>query len=287
VSPPYIVAVVLAYNGEATLQATLEAIAAQTYPPRRVIVVDNASTDGSAGMAAASGADVIRLERNLGVGGGHNAGWERALEDPNAEMIWALEHDAVPHPTALRHEVTTLLGLRSGGHQVGAIIPAQTVGEPVPGTGGPSVTPLLHFNGCLLVTDALKAAGTCDDRFFCGHEDRELGLRMNAHGWLTVFDPTAVVHHANFGNASGARSTPFRRYYGWRNDIWVRVNVRHERWGRIRAVGAASLTLARWLRHREAGALAPIRAMATFDALTGRLGERRYRFLQVPGGDRP
>ncbi|MFN8498729.1 MAG: glycosyltransferase [Anaerolineae bacterium] len=65
---------ILAYNGRAFLDTCLASVLAQEPPPAEVVVVDNASTDGSADFVA-DGYPAVRLIRNstnVGVTGGYN-----------------------------------------------------------------------------------------------------------------------------------------------------------------------------------------------------------------------
>jgi glycosyltransferase involved in cell wall biosynthesis len=73
--------VVPMHNAEATIGQCLDSIAAQTLPPTRILVVDDASTDGSVAVARRSGItglEVVRLEHNVGPGASRNAGAARA-----------------------------------------------------------------------------------------------------------------------------------------------------------------------------------------------------------------
>jgi len=60
--------IVTAFNEADRLPATLSALAA-AFPGARLLVADDGSTDGSAEVAAANGAEVVRSERNIGKGG--------------------------------------------------------------------------------------------------------------------------------------------------------------------------------------------------------------------------
>ena len=97
-----VVAVVVAYNREVLLGAALDALAAQTRSVDAVVVVDNASTDGSLGVARghASEPDVVSLAHNTGGAGGFAAGMARALA-LGADLIWVMDDDTMPSPTAL------------------------------------------------------------------------------------------------------------------------------------------------------------------------------------------
>jgi glycosyltransferase involved in cell wall biosynthesis len=60
--------IVTAHNEADRLPATLQALAA-AFPGARIVVADDGSTDGSADVAQAHGAEVVRSERNIGKGG--------------------------------------------------------------------------------------------------------------------------------------------------------------------------------------------------------------------------
>lgn len=98
-----VVAVVVSYNRAQLLEACLDALAAQDRRPDAVIVVDNASTDGAADIAARHeiGADVLRLRRNVGGAGGFAAGIARALTRHDADWVWVMDDDTIPQPGAL------------------------------------------------------------------------------------------------------------------------------------------------------------------------------------------
>lgn len=69
-----------AHNEEEHITATIKG--ALTIPGvTRVLVVDDASTDRTSELARAAGAEVIRLERNLGKGGALNRGLQEFRED--------------------------------------------------------------------------------------------------------------------------------------------------------------------------------------------------------------
>ncbi|HZV75366.1 MAG TPA: glycosyltransferase family 2 protein [Conexibacter sp.] len=76
-APPTAV-IVTAHNEADRLPATLAALAA-AFPGARVLVADDGSTDGSAEVAAAHGAEVVRSERNQGKGGTATLAAQRLL----------------------------------------------------------------------------------------------------------------------------------------------------------------------------------------------------------------
>jgi glycosyltransferase involved in cell wall biosynthesis len=77
-TPPDTVIVVTAHNEADRLPATLASLA-RVFPGARVLVADDGSTDGTAEVAAAAGAEVVRSERNQGKGGTATLAAERLL----------------------------------------------------------------------------------------------------------------------------------------------------------------------------------------------------------------
>ncbi|MCP3912137.1 MAG: glycosyltransferase, partial [Actinomycetia bacterium] len=79
---PSVAAVVLNYNGKDLTLETVKSLLAMTYPACEVVVVDNASTDGSYEAVAEAFPDVaqVRVEVNQGPVSGMNAGLRYALE---------------------------------------------------------------------------------------------------------------------------------------------------------------------------------------------------------------
>ena len=98
---PRVVAVVVTWNRRQLLEESLAALAAQTHAPIEVVVVDNASTDGTSDLLRDSYAhlDVVHLGANTGGAGGFAAGIERALTH-EPDLVWLLDDDTVPTTTA-------------------------------------------------------------------------------------------------------------------------------------------------------------------------------------------
>ena len=99
-------AVVVTYNRKALLMECLHALLSQTRLPDEIIVLDNASTDGtkellvSEGMMENPAIQYVGLETNSGGAGGFYYGSKLAY-DGGADWIWMMDDDCIPTPTAL------------------------------------------------------------------------------------------------------------------------------------------------------------------------------------------
>lgn len=106
-----VAAVVVTYNRQTKLSKTLDHIVTQTRALDWIIVVDNASTDGTDQVLARYQSDhrVIthRLRRNMGGAGGFSAGMTKGYE-LGADYIWLMDDDCYPHPDALEELETGL-----------------------------------------------------------------------------------------------------------------------------------------------------------------------------------
>jgi GT2 family glycosyltransferase len=93
---PRVSVIVVSYNRAGDLRRSLGAIFATGYPALEVIVVDNASTDDAADVAASfAGVKLIRSEENLGFAGGNNLG----LASASGDYVALINNDAVIEPT--------------------------------------------------------------------------------------------------------------------------------------------------------------------------------------------
>jgi len=103
-----VVVVVVAFNRRELLLECLTALAGQTRPPDAVLVLDNASTDGTAAAVRDNHPEVtlVELDRNTGGAGGFTAGLAEAVGPLGADLVWLMDDDTVPTETALAELLT-------------------------------------------------------------------------------------------------------------------------------------------------------------------------------------
>ncbi|MEW9549050.1 glycosyltransferase family 2 protein [Nonomuraea sp. NPDC050783] len=89
--------IVPCYNAARTLRLCLESVLAQTRVPDEIVVVDDASTDGSPAIADELGCRVVRLPSNRGVSAARNAG----VASTAGEVVFFLDSDVALRPDAV------------------------------------------------------------------------------------------------------------------------------------------------------------------------------------------
>jgi GT2 family glycosyltransferase len=240
VAAPAITVVVVNYNGGDYLRGCLRSLAQQTFTDFETIVVDNASSDGSLDTIVEKPArlTILKQAANLGFAAGNNVGaragrgkWLALLNpDAEAEPGWlaALMRAVAERPThrlvaSLQislHDTSRLDGAgdcylawgyawRGGfGHLVGGSLRA---GECFAPCGAAALYP----------RDAFLDAGGFDERYFCYHEDVDIGFRLRLLGERCQFAPQAMVRHA--GSAITGRASRFSVFHGVRNGVWTWV----------------------------------------------------------------
>jgi rhamnopyranosyl-N-acetylglucosaminyl-diphospho-decaprenol beta-1,3/1,4-galactofuranosyltransferase len=260
---PRVVAVIVTYNRRELLLESLAAVQVQHRQPDSVIVVDNASTDGTA--AAVRGrfpaVRLALLDGNYGGAGGFAYGMAQALRD-GADVIWAMDDDTIPEPDAL----AALLAARENYPGRPPAIVASAVlwtdGRPHP-MNTPRAKPMVTAAersaaaecGCVPIRSAsfvsvLFDASECESRglpradFFLWNDDFEFTTRL-LRGNIGLLCPASVVVHKTrtFG---GTTVDPGERFfYEVRNKIWT---LRANSLGPAERMLYAGATLRRWAR---------------------------------------
>jgi glycogen synthase len=107
---PSVCALIVSYNRLEQLRDCIHAVLAQTRVPERIVVIDNASEDGTydAIRLEFTQIEIVHLSVNTGPAGGFSKGFERALES-GLEYVWTLDDDCVPEADALEMLLRTLV----------------------------------------------------------------------------------------------------------------------------------------------------------------------------------
>lgn len=205
---------VVTWRGRAHIRECLDALAAQDRVAK-VLVVDNASDDGTADLL--TGHDVLRLPRNRGYAGA----LATALPRVDTEFVAWLNDDAAPVSSWIatledaldRHgdaaAVTSSLELPDGS--------VQSVGVRLTADGHGADTALAGrevFGFCggavLMRMAALRSVGGVPAGFFCYYEDTDTSWRLRLRGWRVISVPARVVHR--HGASSRLGSSKFHHW---------------------------------------------------------------------------
>jgi GT2 family glycosyltransferase len=118
-----------AYNQADTVGTTVDAVVRQTFPVEEILLVDNASTDGTAELAYPEIVTTIRNRLDLGISGGVTTGFNYARAH-GYDWIWVLDADSVPRPDALEL-LTRLVEVRGlgGRRDIGIIGSSHNLAE--------------------------------------------------------------------------------------------------------------------------------------------------------------
>ena len=262
---------VITYRGADLLPDCLASLTAQT-APHRLLVVDNASTDGSAAVLAqrVPAQDVIRLPVNTGFAGGVAA----ALPLVRTRFCALLNDDAVADPDWLAQLLaaacgddlaaawTSLMVLadRPGtvnnlgvgvdehwyGIDVGADLPVERI--------DPGIADVFGFCGgaALLRTAAVRAVGGFPAEFFLYYEDLDTSWRLRLAGWSIRAVPAARVVHRHA--ATSDRRSELFHFHNERNRLFTLLRCAPSRVAATQiarfALTTGSLALARMLRRQ-------------------------------------
>ena len=100
-------AVVVTYNRQALLRECLDALLAQTRPVDKILIIDNASTDGTSMRLNETGylrndrIEYVLLEKNVGGAGGFHEGFKRSFEQ-GYDWLWVMDDDGIPDAASLQ-----------------------------------------------------------------------------------------------------------------------------------------------------------------------------------------
>ncbi|MGH3905343.1 MAG: glycosyltransferase family 2 protein [Pseudonocardiaceae bacterium] len=249
--------VVVTWRGRGLIGRCLDALAAQTRT-HRVLVVDNASADGTAEELAAHPLRprVLRLGRNTGYAGALAAALP-LIKTPF--MAW-LNDDTEPEPNWLAALETRL---DTDATAAAATSVLQDTNGAVTSTGvaltsrgyGRDTTGAAPFGFCggaaLLRTDALRDVGGVPGALFCYYEDTDTSWRLRLAGYRVLTVPQARVRHA--GGASARHGTPAFHRWNERNRLLVLLRCAPARVAGRELVRFTGLTVVLpWRRDRPA-----------------------------------
>jgi GT2 family glycosyltransferase len=234
---PLVSVIVVNYNGAAFIEEFAASLDKVAYQNRRLILVDNASNDGSREKLRElfSDADRIENERNLGLAPALNQALRRCL-DGSSDYVLLLNSDTTHSPAFLERLIEAadegtivvpkvlsyfdprLINTHAGGFDWRrGVFSGTHDGEPDgPATARRKELETASFCCMLVPAPVFRKVGLMDERLAMYYEDTDFAARARKAGFRLLFEPAAVVYHRE-GGSSGGKESPFKHYYATRN----------------------------------------------------------------------
>ncbi len=235
---PTVHVLVINWNGLQHLDACFRSLLASPYAEARFVLVDNASTDGSAAFVRQNfghdpRVEFVLLDRNLGWSGGNNAGMRRALE-LGADYVLLLNNDTRIAPDA----IARMVALAGADPVIGALAPkllmfdeprvinsigltASTIGAAwdrgigeINGPKWDERVPVIGVCGAgfFIRCEALRKTGLLPEDFEIYLDDLDLSMRLWNAGYTVMTCPEAVIYH-KFSATMGVGKQARRKYH--------------------------------------------------------------------------
>lgn len=248
--------VILNWNTEGFLREFLPGLlrSCDKVEGARVVVADNASTDGSLKVMQEEFPQVrtLRFEKNLGFTGGYNRAFRELGDGPDAPEYFLLINSDIEVPEGW---LGPLVDWMDSHPECGACAPklhswqdrdsfeyAGAAGGFIDRYGYPfcrgrvmgsvekdkgqydSPADVFWATGaCLMVRSSVyRMLGGLDSRFFAHMEEIDLCWRMQLEGWKVTVVPTSTVYHVGGGTLPA--TSPFKLFLNYRNNLLMLGN---------------------------------------------------------------
>jgi GT2 family glycosyltransferase len=235
--------VIVNWNGGQFLERCLTALMDQTVKAQEIILLDNASSDGSLEIVRRFPfVRLIALDQNSGFARGNNLAIKAASEE--SEWIALINPDAFAEPRWLE-ALLAAVGSNQGFDVFGSKL--LNAADPLlldgagdayhvsgriwrMGHGMPVSAGTEHereiFSPCAAAAiyrrSTLHEVGGFDEDYFCYVEDVDFSFRLRLAGHRCLYVPQSMAHHVGSGTAGGQHSD-FAVYHGHRNLVWTFV----------------------------------------------------------------
>ena len=249
-----IVAVILTYNRKDLLRECLQAIARQTRAPDALVVINNASTDGTPDMLSTEFPQVteVRLPENVGPAGGYHEVLKYA-QASGYTWLWIMDDDGEPAPETLADLLDGVAkwGLDLASPLVLDIASPDKLSFPLKLDGcwsveaerarrEPVISGQAHlFNGTLMRTRLIAEVGLPDTRFYHQGFEVEYSFRLLRHQVKQAVIPKALFYHPSgrgylvlpgrfFGAKARVRyaNSDWKNYFLYRNTAYINRYVK-------------------------------------------------------------
>lgn len=233
------VSVVVTYNRKKLLELAIESLLKQTLLPKKIIIIDNASTDGTPEIVSKYKSDLIRYERlpeNIGGSGGFYEGLKLAKSyDQDVQWVSLSDDDAVFEPNYFKligdaaerqPDVKSFAGtveFMDGSKQLDQRkvvtnwnhFDAKSLSD-MTYTNNFYID-LFTFCGCVINLDLVEQVGMPRKDFFIWWDDIEYSIRVRKYTKILNVSDAVLVHHTKKPQPSERYQKNWKEYYWFRN----------------------------------------------------------------------
>jgi GT2 family glycosyltransferase len=250
-SEPVVYIIILSWNGKEDTLSCLRSIMGLRYPNFTVVMVDNASSDGTVESVKENFTTVkiIANSENLRFAGGNNVGIEYALQN-KADYILLLNNDTIVDPDFLDR----LIEVAASDKRIGIAGPKiyyyqdrkriWFAGGKVEYWKGwvshigireldhgqyDAVRRVDYITGCCMLVrrEVIERVGKLDEKFFIYGEDADLCLRASRAGYELVYAPSSMIWH-KVSASSGGNLSWFKNWNKLKSQL--RLMARYAKW---------------------------------------------------------
>lgn len=226
---PFVSVILLNYNGKRFLKPCLDSVLADSYTPKEILLVDNASTDGSMNLAWAyqDRITIVQNPKNYGFPKGCNQGIEVARGDVivllNVDTVvrggWleklmqplANDPSIAMTGSKLLFPDSNLIQFAGGVMEPNGLTHHEGYGLPDgEAFNQPKEVDYLTGASVAIRRDVLDRLGGLDEGFPLYFEDLDFSLRVRQAGYKILYQPDSVVYHFE---TFGTKKHSARYYY--------------------------------------------------------------------------
>lgn len=239
-----ITAVVVTYNRLNLLKMSLSSILNQNHNLKNLIVVDNASTDGTREYLKnleqkEKNIVGIYLEKNIGGSGGFYEGIKKAIE-LECDWVWIMDDDTIVRKNSLEKLINEVSCYENIGFLCSKVL---WNNDDVHYMNIPFSVPLLNGNpfnqyddkllvkscsfvSVLINSEVIREIGLPYKEFFIWSDDSEYTQRITNNGYLGVYVAESIVEHHTATNycvdlLNDEPRNYWKYFYGTRNELFL------------------------------------------------------------------
>lgn len=237
--------VIVTYNRIEKLKKAILAFEEQTLLPKRIVIVDNNSTDGTRAFLEKWSKEqtriekiIINLENNIGGAGGFAKGTE-FLINIGAEWIWVSDDDAYPDKNALyvannyleknnNENISAICGqvisegktlyAHRGRNKKGLLFLRSIPSTEIDYQKEQFEIDIFSYVGTILNAKKVKEVGTINKDFFIYYDDVDHAIRLRKVGNIICIPEIKVTHDIKINTNDNACS--WKTYYLFRNQLY-------------------------------------------------------------------